>query len=190
MRSVKKLVKATVSGLFGQYEHSIDFEKSNDFVIVYGPNGVGKTKFIQIVCATQSLDYGLLQSMPFSAAELKYSDNVRLLVKRNELNLNLNEMGESVGVIEFELIGSKGKVEKWIPYPPDFLKYLSRLSRFEFVGNGEWEDLRGGERYRLDELYRRYRRSRRPSRRSESEFDDYPEFLEYPAAFRSFSGSS
>ena len=65
VRSVKKLVKATVSGLFGQYEHSIDFEKSNDFVIVYGPNGVGKTKFIQIVCATQSLDYGLLQSMPF-----------------------------------------------------------------------------------------------------------------------------
>lgn len=187
VRSVKKLVKATVSGLFGQYEHSIDFQKSNDFVIVYGPNGVGKTKFIQIVCAAQSLDYGLLQAMPFSTAELRYSDNVRLLVKRKELNSNLNEMGESVGVIEFELIGSKGKVERWMPYSIDFLKYLSRLSRFEFVGNGEWEDMRGGERYKLDELYRRYRRSRRSFRRSESEFDDYSEFLEYPLVFRRFS---
>lgn len=74
-----------------------------------------------------------------------------------------------------------------MPYSIDFLKYLSRLSRFKFVGNGEWEDMRGGERYKLDELYRRYRRSRRSFRRSESEFDDYSEFLEYPLVFRRFS---
>lgn len=187
VKSAKKLVKATVSGLFGQYEHSIDFQKSNNFVIIYGPNGVGKTKFIEIIHASQSLNHFLLQSMPFSSAELKYSDGTYLMVTRNELNSDTNGLREYAAELEFQLIDCGGEAVKWIPFPPDFYEFLSQTPYFVPLGNGEWEDVRRREKCKLDELYRRYRRGRRPLRRSDSEFDDYADDLEYPAAFKQFS---
>lgn len=187
VKSAKKLVKATVSGLFGQYEHSIDFQKSNNFVILYGPNGVGKTKFIEIVHAAQSLNHFLLQSLPFSTAELKYSDDTCLMVTRNELESDANGQRECVAELEFRLSDCEGKSVTWIPYPPEFYEFLSQTSYFVPLGNGEWVDARRREKYKLDELYRRYKRVRRPLRRSEPEFDDYADNVEYPAAFKKFS---
>lgn len=187
MKSAKKLVKATVSGLFGQYEHSIDFQESDNFVIIYGPNGVGKTKFIEIVYAAQSLNHFLLQSMPFLTAELIYSDDTCLVVTRNELNADSSGLRETAAELEFQLSDYSGNSVKWVPFPPDFYEYLSQNPYFVHLGNGEWEDVRRRERYKEDELYRRFKRVRRPLRRSEQEFDDYSDNVEYPAAFKEFS---
>lgn len=187
VKSAKKLVKATVSGLFGQYEHSIDFQESDNFVIIYGPNGVGKTKFIEIVYAAQSLNHFLLQSMPFLTAELIYSDDTCLVVTRNELNADSSGLRETAAELEFQLSDYSGNSVKWVPFPPDFYEYLSQNPYFVHLGNGEWEDVRRRERYKEDELYRRFKRVRRPLRRSEQEFDDYSDNVEYPAAFKEFS---
>lgn len=187
VKSTKKLVKATVSGLFERYEHSIDFQESNNFVIIFGPNGVGKTKFIEIVHAAQSLNHFLLHSMPFSSAELKYDDGTCLMVTRNELNSDTNGLRESATEVEFQLIDCGGEAVKWIPFPPEFYEFLSQTPYFVPLGNGEWEDVRRREKYKLDELYRRFTRVRRPVRRSDSEFDDYADDVEYPAAFKQFS---
>ena len=187
VKSAKKLVKATVSGLFGQYEHSIDFQESDNFVIIYGPNGVGKTKFIEIVYAAQSLNHFLLQSMPFLTAELIYSDDTCLVVTRNELNADSSGLRETAAELEFQLSDYSGNLVKWVPFPPDFYEYLSQNPYFVHLGNGEWEDVRRRERYKEDVLYRRFKRVRRPLRRSEQEFDDYSDNVEYPAAFKEFS---
>lgn len=187
MKSAKKLVKATVSGLFGQYEHSIDFQKSNNFVIIHGPNGVGKTKFIEIVYAAQSLNHSLLQSMPFLTAELIYSDHTCLTVMRNELDADASGLRESTTELEFQLIDCSGESVTWVPFPPDFYEHLSQSPYFVSLGNGEWEDVRRREIYKVDELYRRYKRVRRQLRRSEPGFDDYSDSVEYPAAFKEFS---
>lgn len=57
MTVVPKLVEATVVNLFGQYTHSVRFSTDDDYVIIYGPNGVGKTKFLEVVHAAQLLEY-------------------------------------------------------------------------------------------------------------------------------------
>ena len=60
MTVVTKLVEATVVNLIGQYTHSVSFSSSDEYVIIYGPNGVGKTKFLEVVHAAQLLEYSKL----------------------------------------------------------------------------------------------------------------------------------
>lgn len=76
-----------VEGLFGHYTHSAAFptipENSTEpsIVILCGPNGVGKTRILQMIEGVLKLDFTAFREVPFSSAELKFSDNTIILVK-------------------------------------------------------------------------------------------------------------
>ena len=83
-RSDLILVGASAKGVVGDYDHSITIGANDDFVIIYGPNGVGKTKFLEIINALSKLQGFILSRLPFDEATLHYSDGSTLSAKVTE----------------------------------------------------------------------------------------------------------
>lgn len=78
------LTKIEVEGLFGIFDHSIEFPAEWDFVILHGINGVGKTTVLDIVKSALSGNTSRLLRLPFSRANLYFSDRTLLEVTRVE----------------------------------------------------------------------------------------------------------
>ncbi len=72
------LVSIKVENLLGRFSHSVDFSADWDFVIVHGPNGVGKTKLLELVNALSRNELSRLSLIPFEAATLTYHDGTTL----------------------------------------------------------------------------------------------------------------
>lgn len=62
-----------VLGLFGEFDHRVPFPADREFVIIHGPNGVGKTRFFEGIAALSKLDVGRLLSLPCSSISITYS---------------------------------------------------------------------------------------------------------------------
>ena len=86
-----KVRRIDIIGLLSKYDHSINFSQQNPFVIIHGPNGVGKTKFLEIVDALSNLRWRTLQKYPFELARIVYSNESILKVERSLRN---NKLGE------------------------------------------------------------------------------------------------
>lgn len=78
----RRLTNVFVTGLLDAFEHSVDFPSEWEFVILYGPNGVGKTKVLELVRAAIGLDWEPLQSIPFKTFRLSFSDGSTLVVDK------------------------------------------------------------------------------------------------------------
>lgn len=184
MVQVVKLVKATVLGLFGRYSHSIEFGSEDEFLILYGPNGVGKTKFLEIIFSSASLNYFALEPLPFSFAELVYSDGTILTVSRNRVEKEIELSRWSGTKITFEISIEGKDAKEWQPIPEKFYDTLSRRSGLVQTSDGEWEDIRRGEKYSVSELYRKYVARQSYGREDQTELGEFDELPELFAEFR------
>lgn len=175
MTVVTKLVEATVVNLIAQYTHSVSFSSSDEYVIIYGPNGVGKTKFLEVVHAAQLLEYSKLEQLPFESVKLKYSDGLVLTVRRERLDLFEEWPNCDVGIIEFEITEPGGSYSKWKPIPRSFYETIFEKARFVPIGNGLWEDRRDGEKSTARDIYARMRIMQRHPRYSKSKLESLEE---------------
>ena len=75
----------TVTEIFGMHELVVDLTEDDQFKIIHGVNGVGKTKFLEIIKAMVDFDAEKLSYLPFGSAAIKYSDGARLYVTRKVL---------------------------------------------------------------------------------------------------------
>jgi len=82
---VPALVKVEVSGLLGQFEHVIDFPPDAPFVVLHGPNGVGKTKLLELINAAIKLDLGYIDECPFASLTITFDDESALTVRKTEV---------------------------------------------------------------------------------------------------------
>lgn len=73
-----KLISFQVKGLLGRFDHHVRFDPDWDFVIIHGPNGVGKTKLLEIIHGLTSARFEKLLYMPFAYARLAYDDGTTL----------------------------------------------------------------------------------------------------------------
>lgn len=76
------LKHVVVQNILGEYTHEIKFNDDKNYAIVYGPNGVGKTKLLEIIKAASELSYDALTELPFNKATLTYDDTTELNVTR------------------------------------------------------------------------------------------------------------
>ncbi|WP_330330401.1 AAA family ATPase [Streptomyces sp. NBC_00536] len=71
--------------LLGRYDHEINFPSEDDFIILHGPNGVGKTMLLELIRATGSpLRVGRIATLPFDSVTFTYSDGCVLEVIKND----------------------------------------------------------------------------------------------------------
>ncbi len=112
MREQQMLLEhVIVDGILDEYTHEIKFNKGNNYAIIYGPNGVGKTKLLEIIKAASELQYDTLMEMPFRTAKLTYSDSTVLRVTREAVYEEEEGYYDYKGT--FELTLPDGKVATW-----------------------------------------------------------------------------
>ena len=79
------LKHVVVHNILGEYTHEIKFNADKNYAIVYGPNGVGKTKLLEIIKAASELSYDALTELPFNKATLTYDDATELNITRTSI---------------------------------------------------------------------------------------------------------
>lgn len=190
--SARTLVQATATQVLGQYRHSVSIDPVEGFAIIYGPNGVGKTKFLEIIHSALQPDGGRLATLPFKRLELSFDDKSKLSVTKNR-GLRLKEDSELIGqenyadftivadddastfesnllssdfvdFISFELAHSAHNRIRWMYRNDGFEGWLAENSPYEPLGGSTWWDPRDGEHLTIGELREMYRhRYRRES---------------------------
>ena len=152
-----KITSARVLGLLDQFDHEVTFSFDSKFVIVYGPNGVGKTKFLEIIDSLTRLLYGNLFDIPFSVAAIRYTDGKELSVVRK---IGKPERSEAQQVIlEFKLTQFDKLISTW-EADSNFLRATEAWLRAEtpyqpYIGS-TWIDPRDGEMVEFKDLENRY----------------------------------
>ncbi|MBC8991468.1 AAA family ATPase [Micromonospora chalcea] len=80
---MRNLTSVRVVGLLHTFNHHIEFPGDWEFVIVHGPNGIGKTKLFELIKYTFNGDLARLQEIPFEVAGFAFSDGSRLSIGKH-----------------------------------------------------------------------------------------------------------
>ncbi|WP_175393588.1 AAA family ATPase [Rhodococcus globerulus] len=153
-----RLIGANITKVLGAYDHRLTFNVDDDFVIIYGPNGVGKTKFLEIIHAVTRLDARTLSKLPFETAQLDYSDGSTMLATIAHLHDD-NLLPEKPQV-NFKLRRSPRKrAITWTFRGDDLERWLVENTTWRPSEGEIWEDRADGEIINFSELESRYRGS-------------------------------
>lgn len=117
---MRQLTRVEVKGLLGRFNHIVEFPEPWQFVILHGPNGVGKTKFLELVDAVGRDQLHRLFDLPFQSAEFAFSDGSRIrLGWTNQLTIQTDEDDEEEHEFEQHLIVELESPEGSHAFPVD-----------------------------------------------------------------------
>lgn len=149
-------VGLSVLGLYDEFDHHVTFPKDDEFAIIYGPNGVGKTRFFEIIQALSTLNTFDIASLPFDSAEITYDDDTKLSVVKSNTpkspgrTFYLNTPGTlfpsqwKVGSdVELDQAGNRRRI-------------YAGGSTWIYMGQNTWVDENDGENVSTLELRDRY----------------------------------
>ena len=143
-----KLVKVETKGVLGEYNHEIEFSNSVPFIIVYGPNGVGKTKFLEIIYAASNVDLESLVDLPFREVKLIYSDGTIFSVSKSMFALGMNGRSD-LKITLFDGVTGKTKSQE-LEYNIAALE--EEYPFLERIAPNIWQDIHDGEILTTDDL--------------------------------------
>lgn len=132
-----KLIQASVYGVLGAYDHTIKFGSDDDFVIVYGPNGVGKTKTLEVLDGLCRIDGRALSNLPFDTAEILFDRNNKITATSSW------ETAEQF--VTFDLLIDGELQDRWTYDQPEAVDWLIDNTPWRPIENGLWEDRSDGE---------------------------------------------
>ncbi|MFB7457558.1 AAA family ATPase [Streptomyces sp. NPDC056188] len=161
-----KLVRVEVSQLLGRFDHQIPFSAEKDFVILHGPNGIGKTKLLELIDATFSINLQTISEIPFRSAEFTFSDGSVITIERTGQEA-LPGMGEDESLSEdlkFQLKQPGGRTIPWNAskalrrgeFSPGFLRLMESELPVRRLTATKWRDISYGDAVSARELYQRY----------------------------------
>ncbi|MFJ8505877.1 AAA family ATPase [Streptomyces avermitilis] len=163
----RKLISVEVSQLLGRFDHKVDFPADRDFVILHGPNGVGKTKLLELIAATFSIDVYMISETPFRSVSFIFSDGCILSVERlgQEALPGLGEEEANTDSFIMRLLEpGRGEIT-WdasdSPPQTDPAALSRMLNQADIpvrrLASGRWRDLTDGETLSTREVLGRYR---------------------------------
>lgn len=148
MTVTRQLTEIQVRGLLGRFDHEIVFPKSDEFIILHGPNGVGKTMLLELIQSLSgTLQIPRIHRTPFSEVRLTYSDGTQFEVsKTHQETLPLGEEFEKqIQRLIFRLrlpdgqeITSAAGFDSEELTSPRFRDWASRVLDLEPVGPDTW----------------------------------------------------
>jgi ABC-type lipoprotein export system ATPase subunit len=162
-----RLTNIEVTGLLGQFDHSIKFNPDDEFVIVHGPNGIGKTKLLELISNVFASSIGPLISLPFGEARFGFADDTLLIIQRQQQLALIEDDDEPQLIITLSIPGRE--VVTWrvdITHDIDIsaMTMERQLRNMDIPirrrGSRTWEHLPTGEVMRTEEVYFRYLASR------------------------------
>lgn len=145
-----KLIQAQAWGVLGSYDHEINFDADSDYIIIYGPNGVGKTKTLEVIDALSRTDGRKLSRLPFASAELKFADSYRLKATSHETD------SDDESPINITVFKGKRKIADWDFYNTDYSAWLEDNTPFTQIDDDLWQSVTTSEVTSSAELESRY----------------------------------
>lgn len=79
-----RVVRIVIEGLFDQFTHDIPLNQTDRVTVLHGPNGVGKTKVMEMVKGALTDDDGPFKSVPFTRLRVEFSNGTECAVWRDE----------------------------------------------------------------------------------------------------------
>lgn len=168
--NMARLTSVKASKVLYEYDHFVEFGPAQEFLIIYGPNGIGKTKFLEIIDAASKLQATRLLRIPFESVVLSYSNGSRLSVSRVEGEAKEEPLERVILKFVLETVGQV-PVE-WTTSTEDtneFESFLHRHTDWIKIGSDLWQDRTDGELADTEDLEMRFgsrvlNRSRRGAR--------------------------
>ena len=154
----RQLVKVEASQVLGEYTHSISIDREKKFTIIFGPNGVGKTKMLEIIHSISRMNTRSLQRIPFGVATLYYSDESHLRVARIPA-LEYQENGDEGSDVSLEFTLCRPNVQDvvWRSDKHDrFRDWVEKRTSFVEEGPDTWRSVRDDEVVSTADLISRY----------------------------------
>lgn len=142
------VTRVWIRDLYGVFDHEIHFDETWPFVIVYGPNGVGKTTFFEAIYALGTLRPRRLRRVHFTSAGIEYASGARLTVRREEQDTSIELLFE-LHKLQDESVFSwrwpSAETGDPIAARHRRLEARSVLGPWNELGDGTWEHIRNGE---------------------------------------------
>lgn len=165
---VPQIERIQVTGLLGEFNHEVEFPSAWPFVIVHGPNGVGKTHLLKLIQGLFTRDLEGLLSIPFAGARAHFDDGSEIelvhepagtedvlpglstseLERVPELVVKLWQHGELIDTFTTEQDPQFGLPPRVAMFIDRELPFLSR------IGPSRWVDERVGRPVTSRELAR------------------------------------
>jgi ABC-type lipoprotein export system ATPase subunit len=163
-----RLIRFSVSKLFGLFNHQIPLSQDERITIVHARNGYGKTVILNLISAlfSDTPTTATLRAFwryEFSQISFDFQDGRNLVVTQSKPRLSVSDKVATRSPrpkVTFELRTNKKRVNRWSPNPrrPDFpLFYVeSRLPDLTRIGATRWRVRGTGEELDLEEVIDRY----------------------------------
>jgi energy-coupling factor transporter ATP-binding protein EcfA2 len=84
-----RVKRVSVTGLFGVFDHPIDFNLRERITIIHGPNGYGKTIILRMIDGLLSGSYEVFYSVPYSKFEMTFDDGSRIEIEKAPSQLQI-----------------------------------------------------------------------------------------------------
>jgi predicted ATP-binding protein involved in virulence len=165
---MRRLVSINIEGLLGRFSPKVRIPEEWEFVIIHGPNGVGKTRLLEIIENTFRFRPHVLANIPFASATFMFDDGAQLEVDREVIAPQSFGIGDEPDtddpepLLEFRLKGVSNDVIRWslkrqsLRISPVRLREMERFLPVERLGGDQWLDHPSGEVVTLEDIAERY----------------------------------
>jgi hypothetical protein len=158
-----RLTSLSVTGLLGRFDHHVAFPEDWEFVILHGPNGVGKTKLLELVTAISAGRLHALFIIPFNGAILSFSDGTKLtIVRAAQLAIETVGSNDEPDRLQIELARPGTEIVQFsitreeLHPPEQRLRILERELPLERIDRETWYDHANEDYLTLADINRRY----------------------------------
>ncbi|MFG2095351.1 AAA family ATPase [Streptomyces sp. NPDC048612] len=159
-----KLSRVEVEGLLGRFNHVVEFTTDQEFVILYGPNGIGKTKVLELIDYTFKGRVLAVDQVPFDVATFAFDDGSTLVLAREGQRALFDRAGDEsahdlVIILKTpssdEISWSMRESRPQIPVSR-VLRLIEQESPVSRVGPNEWHDIAHDDIISREQLFDRY----------------------------------
>lgn len=164
-----RIVRLSVSKLFGVFDHNVELRRDERVTIIHGINGVGKTKMIELAAALTRGQVGQLAKIPFESFRIEFDDGTATIAKRDatattasgQKRKGARKANSSIDKIEIHRISvaTNQDIAVWsdeLPSEEIIRNQIGIPGWLEVAGDGSWFDNRTNEIVSTHEIARRY----------------------------------
>ena len=155
-RPIRRVVRVSITGLFGLYDHTIPLNTDERVTILHGPNGIGKTIALRLIAAFFAGRYLEFSRVPFSDFKLTLDNGDTVTIKRSHIGKPRKKAPQLQSVRVEHDHGKQRLNETEVKIDDRITTFLARFPYVEQLGADTWLDKEHGDTVATADLLERY----------------------------------